>query len=162
MNKNLRDIVAAIALSLSHLAPYSAQQNTTQVGAPIAASGIEAIVENHPEINDQSRMSQYYGTGIFDSLYRSINNYLQQHMEDKQDTTKMVPLKFVNSFPISFMGGVLGFTYIGHHSMGKRDDLTGDLSWEVDIHESIHTPDEYETKWVTLWMMEKPDLKYIK
>ena len=49
MNKKLRDIVAAVALSLFQFAPYSAQATATQ---PKASSGIEAIVENStPEIS---------------------------------------------------------------------------------------------------------------
>jgi len=32
----------------------------------------------------------------------------------------------------------------------------------VDIHESIHTPDEYETRILTDWIMMKQRPKYIK
>jgi len=44
--------------------------------------------------------------------------------------------------------------------MVLRDDLIGSLKKEVDIHESIHTPDEYETICLTRWMMEKSKPKY--
>ena len=161
MNNKLRDIVAAVAISLSQLVPYSAQSVAAQ---PKPSSGIETIVENsNPEVRiGQYRLGNDYTTKAFDSLYRHLEDYLRQHAKDKEDTTKMVPLKFVNKFPISVMGGILGFTYIGDHSMGKRDDLTGELSWEVDIHESIHTPDEYDTIRITAWIMEEPKPKYIK
>lgn len=74
----------------------------------------------------------------------------------------MVPLKWLNIFPESVMGGVLGFTYLGDHSMGRREGLSDDLKKEVDVHESIHTPDEYETKRITESIMEEPEVKYIK
>lgn len=157
MNKKLKDIIAAVALSLSQLAPYSPNSITTQPKQP---SGIEAIVEN---LNSDMGSSQYklssdytkifFDSLFFDSLYRHLDDYLKQHSKDKEDTTSRVPLKFVNVFPESVMGGILGFTYIGDHSMGKRDDLIGELSREVDVHESIHTPDEYETRVLTEWIM---------
>jgi len=46
--------------------------------------------------------------------------------------------------------------------MGRRADLTGQTARMVDIHESIHTPDEYETRVLTSWIMEKVRGKYIK
>ena len=73
-----------------------------------------------------------------------------------------VPGKHVNVFPESIMGGVLGFTYLGENFMGLRADLTGRLKNMVDIHESIHTPDEYETRILTDWIMSKPKGKYVK
>lgn len=135
MDKKLRDIVAAVALSLSQLVPYSAQAIQTQTKAP---SGIEAIVENPPHEIRSAQYKLYHGyrTGIFDSLYRSLDYYLQQHMKDKQDTTKMVPLKWLNIFPRSVMDGVLGFTYLGDTSIWIRDDLTGDLKDEVITHKA--------------------------
>ena len=93
---------------------------------------------------------------------RQNKSYMQQHIEDKHDTTKFVPLKFVNILPETMMGGVLGFTYLGNHSMGRRADLTGSMARMVDIHESIHTPDEYETRCLTQWIMSKEKSKYIR
>lgn len=81
--------------------------------------------------------------------------YLQRHIEGKNDFTERVPLKFLNILPESMMGGVLGFTYIGDPSMGRRADLAGGAARMVDIHESIHTPDEYETRVLTEWIMNK-------
>lgn len=97
-----------------------------------------------------------------DISYNQVKNYLQKHIEEKEDTTSMVPLKWLNIFPESQMGGVLGFTYLGDTSMGRRADLSGKMARVVDIHESIHTPDEYETRVLTDWILEKPRPKYIK
>jgi hypothetical protein len=60
------------------------------------------------------------------------------------------------------MGGILGFTYLGQNKMALRDDLVGDKEM-VDVHESIHTPDEYETRILTDWiLMKKPMDKYVR
>ena len=93
---------------------------------------------------------------------RQLKNYLQKHIEDKEDMSNRVPLKWLNILPETMMGGVLGFTYLGDNSMGRRADLVGKTARMVDIHESIHTPDEYETRVLTSWIMEKVKGKYVK
>lgn len=93
---------------------------------------------------------------------QQVRNYLNKHIQSKEDMTNMVPLKWLNILPESMMGGVLGFTYLGENFMGRRADLTGSTARMVDIHESIHTPDEYETRVLTSWIMEKIRPKYIR
>ncbi|MBI2558277.1 hypothetical protein HYW20_03060 [Candidatus Woesearchaeota archaeon] len=93
---------------------------------------------------------------------QQLKNYLQKHIQEKEDMSSRVPLKWLNILPETMMGGVLGFTYIGDHSMGRRADLTGSTARMVDIHESIHTPDEYETRVLTSWIMEKVKGRYVK
>ncbi|MEK6892315.1 MAG: hypothetical protein AABX25_03965 [Nanoarchaeota archaeon] len=96
------------------------------------------------------------------SYKHQLSKYMKQHINSKEDMAERVPLKWVNILPESMMGSVLGFTYIGDPSMGRRADLTGHTARMVDIHESIHTPDEYETRVLTSWIMEKVRNKYIK
>ena len=97
-----------------------------------------------------------YGEERLTITYRQqLKNYMQQHINSKEDMSNMVPLKWLNILPETMMGGVLGFTYLGDNSMGRRADLTGKTARMVDIHESIHTPDEYETRVLTSWIMEK-------
>lgn len=104
-----------------------------------------------------------YGEERLSITYKlQLKNYMQQHIESKEDTTNRVPLKWLNILPESIMGGVLGFTYLGDNSMGRRADLAGKTARRVDIHESIHTPDEYETRVLTTWIMEKAKSRYIK
>lgn len=93
---------------------------------------------------------------------QQLKNYIKQHIHDKEDMTNRVPLKWLNILPENIMGGVLGFTYLGENFMGRRADLTGQTARMVDIHESIHTPDEYETRVLTSWIMEKSRGKYVK
>jgi len=95
--------------------------------------------------------------------YKSaIGAYLNKRQQAMHDFSDRVPGKFVNVFPESVMGGVLGFTYLGENFMGLRADLAGKMKKMVDIHESIHTPDEYETRILTDWIMMKQRPKYIK
>ncbi|MBI2541228.1 hypothetical protein HYV80_00770 [Candidatus Woesearchaeota archaeon] len=104
-----------------------------------------------------------YGEERLTITYRQqLKSYMKQHIESKEDMTNMVPLKWLNILPESTMGGVLGFTYLGENFMGRRADLTGKTARMVDIHESIHTPDEYETRILTSWIMEKARSKYVK
>ncbi|MEA2037180.1 MAG: hypothetical protein U9O94_06720 [Nanoarchaeota archaeon] len=76
-----------------------------------------------------------------------------------QDFTSKVD-KTLHIMPATIMGGVLGFTYLGENFMARRDDLTGDKALMVDIHEAIHTPDEYETRVLTDWILTKEKPKY--
>tara|TARA_Y100000294_G_C8562301_1_gene339513 strand:+ start:1872 stop:2747 length:876 start_codon:yes stop_codon:yes gene_type:complete len=95
--------------------------------------------------------------------YKSTKStYLNRRQDALHNFEDRVPGKHVNVFPESIMGGVLGFTYLGENFMGLRADLTGRLKNMVDIHESIHTPDEYETRILTDWIMSKPKGKYVK
>jgi len=93
---------------------------------------------------------------------QQLKHYMKKHIEDKEDMANRVPLKWLNILPESMMGGILGFTYLGENFMGRRADLTGKTARMVDIHESIHTPDEYETRVLTSWIMEKARSKYVK
>jgi len=104
-----------------------------------------------------------YGEERLTITYRQqLKNYLQKHIESKEDMSNRVPLKHLNILPETMMGGVLGFTYLGENFMARRADLTGKTARMVDIHESIHTPDEYETRVLTSWIMEKVKGKYVK
>ena len=91
-----------------------------------------------------------------------ISSYLKKHIENKKDFSQRVHLKPLTILPANSMGSVLGFTYIGENFMARRADLTGKTARMVDIHESIHTPDEYETRCLTLWIMSRERSKYIK
>jgi len=112
---------------------------------------VTLIYENNYE---EERLSVSYKS--------TIGTYLNRRHQALHDFSDRVPGKHVNVFPESVMGGILGFTYIGENFIGLRADLIGDTKKMVDIHESIHTPDEYETRVLTDWIMSKPSMKYIK
>ena len=131
---------------------YSAESlNKKELKDRIAPYGISISYEDR------------YGEERLTITYRQqLRNYMKGHIESKEDMTSRVPLKWLNIFPESMMGGVLGFTYLGENFMGRRADLTGKTARMVDIHESIRTPDEYETRVLTSWIMEKMRPKYIR
>jgi len=89
-----------------------------------------------------------------------IGGYQKRREDSLQDFSDRVPGKFVHVFPQSIMGGVLGFTYLGENFMGKREDMIGNKM--VDVHESIHTDNEYETRLLTSWILSKERPKYVR
>ena len=109
---------------------------------------------NYTQNYEQERLSISY--------VQQLKSYIKEHIKSKEDTTSRVPLKWLNILSENIMGGVLGFTYLGENFMGRRADLTGKTARMVDIHESIHTPDEYETRVLTSWIMEKARSKYMR
>ncbi|MFH1591666.1 MAG: hypothetical protein ABIC95_07120 [archaeon] len=77
------------------------------------------------------------------------------------DTTKFAEAKVLHKEPVSVMGhGLLGYTFLGDSTMWVRDDLIGDQLHEVELHEAIHTPDEYETRRLTEWMLSPSANEY--
>ena len=87
-------------------------------------------------------------------------NYFVKEQRKKRDFTNLIPVKRVDFLPKSFVGdGILGYTYLFGDYMVLRDDLV-DRKREVDVHESIHTDNEYETRVLTWWMMEEDVGKY--
>lgn len=92
-----------------------------------------------------------------------LASYIERREEAMRDFTDRVPGKHMNTFPSSGNAGLYGFTYLGDQRVWRRDDLIGsEFAKMVDVHESIHTPDEYETRRITEWMMERERPKYIK
>ena len=57
-------------------------------------------------------------------------------------------------FPKSGNEGLYGFTYRHSGKIGLREDLDPREKLDTDIHESMHTPDEYETRKITEWIMQ--------
>src|SRR3989338_5745026 len=92
-----------------------------------------------------------------------FTSYLERRHEAMNDFTDRVPGKHLHTFPSSGNAGLYGFTYLGDQRVWRRDDLIGsEFAKMVDVHECIHTPDEYETRRITEWMMEKEKSRYIK
>ena len=108
----------------------------------------------NPELTDDSNQSalQIYK---YSSSYNLFNqSYLKKLEAIRKDFTPRAPFKTVHKFHPNQMGSVLGFTYIGENFMGIRDDLDPAELHEVELHEAIHTPDEYETRVITKWMLD--------
>ena len=165
MNRKIKSIIGIIELGLLPFLPnYSTILTPPKIQQP--ASALKSIVEDsnakksdHISVyNSNAPTQNYFG----ESYKQNLMDYLRKHLEDKEDMSNRVLLKWLNILPETMMGGVLGFTYLGENFMGRRADLTGKTARKVDIHESIHTPDEYETRVLTTWIMEKVRSKYLK
>jgi len=152
---------------------YGENQSEDRLKISVKKDGKESYsseIANPKEPND--KVAPYKVTITYEDRYgeerlsiayrQQLNSYMKQHLKDKEDMSSRVPLKWLNILPENVMGGVLGFTYLGENFMGRRADLTGKTARMVDIHESIHTSDEYETRVLTSWIMEKGRGKYIK
>ncbi|MCH8004204.1 MAG: hypothetical protein IH934_06265 [Nanoarchaeota archaeon] len=112
---------------------------------------ISLIYENNYE---QERLSINYKS--------TIGTYLKRRQDALHDFTDRVPGKNLETFPVSGNEGIYGYTFLGDIKVWRRDDLSGKFAKMVDIHECIHTPDEYETRILTDWIMSKQPTKYIK
>lgn len=93
------------------------------------------------------------------SLNYQLRDYTTQREEAFQDFTNRVD-KILNLLPKSIMGGVLGYTYLASNFMARREDLIGDTAKMFDVHEAIHTHDEYETRILTDWMLSRKEQQY--
>lgn len=85
--------------------------------------------------------------------YNLNHSYLQHFRQDCQDPTRLLPATSQRSFPRNGFEWLCGFTYRGTGIINIREDLQGEQRMETQIHESIHTPDEYETRRLTEWIM---------
>lgn len=115
-------------------------------------------------IDKPSAEQQYSALFLYDKERQGYHvryeaDYVGRLEEARQDFTKRID-KALDLLPKSLMGGILGFTYLGSGKMTRRDDLFGERALMVDVHESIHTPDEYETRVLTDWILTRDRQKY--
>ena len=116
-----------------------------------------AISGQKSNVVDLSRYqsSGYFNHWISQDYDRTSSMYtFEKREQPRNDFTDRGPAKHVSIFPESYMPGVLGFTYLGQAQMALRDDLISRKE-EVDVHELIHTPDEYETRRITDWILDR-------
>lgn len=144
---------------------YLAMPNKKSANDNKPKSELENIVDEDTEKKPSSNVVYLddYRQKRQNADYESTTGtYLNRRQQALNDFSDRVPGKWVDVFPANMMGSVLGFTYLGQGYMALRDDLTGKTKKMVDIHESIHTPDEYETRILTEWIMSRLRIKYIK
>lgn len=82
--------------------------------------------------------------------------YLERFRRQAREAFLMaIPLTGVKWFPRSGNEGLYGYTYRQSGKIAMREDLKGNLEEkaDTDIHESIHTSDEYETRRITEWIL---------
>ena len=140
-------------IRLSRLERIAEKEGEAQSSKAKPASGRDTFAQDYtPSVTYNAANSDYSPV--------QKGEYTKRLALARQDFTNMLD-KSLEILPRSLMGGVLGFTYLGSGKMARRDDLFGDMALMVDVHEAIHTPDEYETRVLTDWIlrMEKPKYK---
>jgi hypothetical protein len=85
---------------------------------------------------------------------------LEYHIRNqrlKSDFSQNIPAKQLNKEALPW--GFYGYTYLQHDKIWLNKDLdyTPEFKKEVEIHESIHTNDEYETRVISRHMAEEED-----
>ena len=98
-----------------------------------------------------------YSAARIKNYFKESISYVKKIIRERQDFTKHVPNKALNLIPSYVVAaGLLGYTYLGAGAIhrGSQYDLQ-DKSYMVDVHECIHTNDEYETRILTEWMLEE-------
>ena len=152
ISNKLRQIIAGIALL-----PYLSS-SPQQLEAQQAPSKLEVIAE---EANDARSFENYNAASQssgYQSHYSEKNiDYLKRFIDSKEDMSQRVQLKWLNILPVSRWAVFL--IYLPGDNSINREDLIR-MKDEVDIHECMHTNDEYETRIISRWMLEKPDMKY--
>ena len=127
-----------------------------------------------PETSNATFMPDQVGPNYGPALYSNgspsyggndpIHDYLAAIAHARQDFTSRND-KVMHVLPLSFMGGVLGFTYLISNEMTLGDEQSiipgTDLSQMVQVHEIGHTSDEYETRIRTDWKLTFIPSNYI-
>lgn len=140
---------------------YTSRERTESLELSLQDGKEKASIKIEKPSAEQAYSIQF----IYDMERKGYNVRYESEYKDRldqarQDFTSRID-KSLEILPKSLMGGVLGFTYLGSAKMTRRDDLFGDMALMVDVHEAIHTPDEYETRRLTDWIlkMERPKYK---
>ena len=80
----------------------------------------------------------------YKQAYKKSESYLEKFRREADlSFLNTHPLTKIEWFPRSGNEGLYGFTYRHSGKIGLREDLNPKEKLDTDIHESIHTPDEY-------------------
>lgn len=89
--------------------------------------------------------------------YRKMKDYLEKARQQRhQSFWNTIPLTQIEWFPKSSHEWLYGYTYLSSKKIALREDLQGNYAKkeETDIHESLHTNNEYETRKITEWILK--------
>ena len=101
----------------------------------------------------------FYDSNLQKEYTPPIKKYSQKRIEDILDFSDKVPAKIVDRLEMPMW--LRGYTYLGSDYIAKNDRLHPDDSYKTDIHESIHTDDEYETRQLTELIISKISENYL-
>lgn len=91
----------------------------------------------------------------------SLKDYQELRLEDILDVSRFFPVK--NLVIEQMPAYLLGYTAIGASNIFRNAMLISgsEKAYEVDVHETIHTDDEFETRILTSWILDKDVNKYL-
>lgn len=52
-----------------------------------------------------------------------------------------------------------GYTFLDLDYMAINDNLLPEQNYKTQVHEAIHTPNEYDTRRLTEWMLEEEPIE---
>ena len=89
----------------------------------------------------------------------TARDYMKEFVRNLSDFTNLIPNKRLEKRQPNQMDGAYGFTYAppALDYICLDSTLVGKFKEEVDVHESIHTEDEYETRVLSRWMVENKE-----
>jgi hypothetical protein len=73
-------------------------------------------------------------------------------IKSRVDFSNRIPDKFMTKENLP--SGLYGYTWLGNNQMVISDNIDYSQNQKTQLHECIHTNDEYETRRLTDWMME--------
>lgn len=96
-----------------------------------------------------------------ESYSASLKDYEELRLEDILDVSRFFPVK--NLIIEQMPSYLLGYTAIGASNIFRNARLVPgeERTYEVDVHETIHTDDEFETRILTSWILDKEVNKYL-
>jgi len=96
----------------------------------------------------------YYAHPGYKKADSARMKYLLDLEKSKVDFTNRIPDKVIEKERLPW--GFYGYTYLGHNKawLNERLDETPDKKYNTDLHEVIHTENEYETRVLTDWMLD--------
>ena len=91
----------------------------------------------------------------------SLKDYQELRLEEILDVSRFFPVK--NLVIEQMPAYLLGYTAIGASNIFRNEMLISgsEKAYEVDVHETIHTDDEFETRILTSWILDKDVNRYL-
>ncbi len=114
--------------------------------------GLELMTSTIGEKGEQEPTYNKKSSNFLD--YTHFSSYHDRFQQERRDILKFIPATTLHTFPVQGHEWLYGWTVRGTSTVNIRDDLSGLKRLETDIHESTHTPDEYETRRRTECRME--------
>lgn len=155
--------------TLTQVIKYHKTETTTEESLDIVLAKHdlpgEVIVEQIPsadyktmQVNVYTKHPHQQTPQQIASYTLPVQEYPEQRMDDISDTTRFLPVK--HQIFEHMPEGLFGYTFIGSDKVYINQTLQGSRKEETIVHESIHTPDEYETRVLTSWILNKETNRY--